>query len=119
MTAVCADYNHLPSELRPPTLVREVGVHHYNNETNTYVLNVDDEYDYASSDEYEENENENENENEINVDAVNEELYENIYKNKTEFVTEDNNENINICILNCDYYDDEEDYANDDIEYSL
>ena len=112
MTAVCANYNYLPSELRPPTLVREVGVHH--NETNTYVLNVDDEYDYASSDEYEENE--------INVDDVNEELYENIYKNKTEFVTEDNTENINICILNCDYYDDEEDYAyeeNDDIEYSL
>ena len=112
MTAVCADYNYLPSELRPPTLVREVGVHH--NETNTYVLNVDDEYDYASSDEYEENE--------INVDDVNEELYENIYKNKTEFVTEDNTENINICILNCHYYDDEEDYAyeeNDDIDYSL
>jgi len=85
------DYLYLPQELRPPMLVRQTGVHHY-------TIDIE-EYDEECS-----NENENE------------EMFENIYRNKVEFY-EENPEIPTPYIFKCDYYeDDEEEYAYEEDE---
>lgn len=119
------EYAYLPHELRPPTLVRQIGVHHNieiidgssssSNSHITYILDVDDEEyassdeEYASSDEYDENENE--------------EMFENIYINKTQFYTEEIPTPYCADVdANCDDDEDEDEYAyeeNDDDEYCL
>ena len=116
----------LPQELRPPMLVRQIGVQHTNAvtsatataESQTYILNIDDDDDeYASSDEYDDAENKNEEE----EDEL-EEQFENIYKNKIQFVYDDDT-SVAPYVFNSDYYYDEDEYEyayeEDDDEYCL
>ena len=117
----------LPQELRPPMLVRQIGVQHTNAvtsatatatataESQTYILNIDDD-EYASSDEYDD-----ENKNEEEEDEL-EEQFENIYKNKIQFVYDDDT-SVAPYVFNSDYYEEEYEYAyeedDDDDEYCL
>ena len=119
----------LPQELRPPMLVRQIGVQHTNavtsatatatTESQTYILNIDDDDEYASSDEYDDDENKNEEE----EDEL-EEQFENIYKNKIQFVYDDDT-SVAPYVFKSDYYEEDEyeyEYAyeeDDDDEYCL
>jgi len=100
------EYAYLPHELRPPTLVRQIGVHHNieidgSSSSNSHITYILDE-EYASSDEYDEDENK--------------EMFENIYINKTQFYTEEIPTPYCADVdANCD---DDEDEDEDDDEYA-
>ncbi len=111
------EYEHLPQELRPPVLVRQTGVQHDTSyvlsQSLTYAMNICDEDEYASSDEYDNN------------DEQEEETFENIYKNHCQIVSDNNFETT----TKNDYFevkvekekendDDENEYTCDEYEYA-